>query len=101
MNSKNKVLKFIEAKGKNKRINIYLLEDEEGSKAFAVHTKTLINFKTREILNSDTLYSVETFAALGDLFSYFLDDSEVKNKLILKQLDNITKFNAKTNLTKK
>ena len=95
-----KTLKHIESKGKNKRINIYLLEATDGFKSLAIHTRTLIDFKTRNILKTDTLYSVETFSVLSNLMNYSINDSEVKNKILLKELNDIIPFNAKTNLKK-
>jgi len=91
---KLKVLHQIKVKGNNKRISVALLEPEEGEKFFIVRTKTLISFKERNILETETAYSVETFAVLKDLFVAFLDNGEIKNKLILKELNNITPFKA-------
>ena len=93
-----KPLKQVIAKGKNKRINIFLIEDSKGNKAFLVYTKTLVDFKTRNILSTSTSYSVETFAVLRDIFSSFLDDAEVKNKLIHKELSRIHKFSGSSDL---
>ena len=92
-----KCLKHIELKGKNKRINIYLLE-EDGYKYFSVHTITLKDFKTRNILKTDTAYSVETFCAMANAFTYFIENSEVKNKILLKEISEIQKFDGKSNL---
>ncbi len=94
----NKVLKFIQAKGNNKRIGIYLMQDKEGYKAFRVVTKTLASFKERKILKTDNLYSIETFAILQAMMELFLEDSEVKNKILLKELSPLTKFRAEGDL---
>ena len=96
---KTKIIKYLESKGVNKRIYIYLL-DQNGKKAFEVRTKTLIDFKTRHIVKTESIYSVETFAVLCDLMRYFLNDSEVENKILLKELNAVRKFNAITNLQK-
>lgn len=89
---KNSVLHIIKAKGKNKRVEIALLGVGNQSKAFVVKTKTLVDFKTRNILETQNIYSVETFAVLRDLFDIFLNNPEIKNKLILKELSEINKF---------
>lgn len=93
-----KCLKYAELKGKNKRINIYLIEDEDKNRAFSVHTKTLKDFSRRQILTTDNFYSVETFCALANVFTYFIENSEVKNKILLKELNDAQKFNGKTDL---
>lgn len=95
---KQKCLKFIELKGKNKRICIYLIENKDGVRSFSVHTKTLIDFKSRNILLTDTVYSVETFCAMANAFTYFIENSEVKNKILLKEISEITLFNGNSNL---
>ena len=87
-------MKAILAKAKNRRIEIYLLPQ----KAFLVRTKRLIDFKTRTITTTENVYSVETFYLLRDLFVYFLDNSEVKNKILLKELSEKMHVSVKTNL---
>lgn len=95
---KLKTLKSLNSKGNNKRINIFLVEDTSDIKTrfFIVQTKTLVDFKTRKILTTENIYSVETFAVLSDLFKYCLNDSEVSNKLIYKELSKINSFHTKT-----
>lgn len=95
---KSKPIHQLKAKGNNKRIVIQIIEFEDKSKAIFVATKTLIDFKTRNILSTTNLYSVETFAILKDMFSYILDKSEIKNKIFLKELDNISFFKVETSL---
>lgn len=91
---KTKVLHYLRAKGKNKRIDIVLYDFGEKGKTFRVMTKTLISFKDRHILQTDNAYSVETFAVLKDLFTHFLNNAEVKNKILLRELADIQKFKA-------
>tara|TARA_R110002049_G_scaffold143504_2_gene305633 strand:+ start:733 stop:1026 length:294 start_codon:yes stop_codon:yes gene_type:complete len=88
----------LKAKGNNKRIVIQIIQYEDNSKAVLVATKTLIDFKTRNIISITNLYSIETFAILKDMFSYILNNSEVKNKLFLKELNNISQFKITTSL---
>lgn len=95
---KAKPIHQLKAKGNNKRIVIQIIQYEDKSKAILVATKTLIDFKTRNILSTTNLYSVETFAILKDMFSYILDNSEIKNKIFLKELDNISFFKVETSL---
>jgi hypothetical protein len=90
-------LKFIEAKGKNKRIDIFLVQEGE-SKYFILHTKTLQDRKTRSISETKCVFSVGTFTALNELMNTFLDAGPVKNKLITKELRQIEKFKAVTNI---
>jgi hypothetical protein len=87
-------MKAILAKSKNRRIEIFLLPE----KAFFVKTKKLVDFKTRKILITENIYSVQTFTLLRDLFALFLNDSEVKNKILLKELSEIEKMAVITNL---
>lgn len=98
MEKKSKLIEHVEAKGVNKRITIFMYEEADKSKCFRVITKTLIDFKSRHIVGTDNLYSVETFAVLKDLFSFVLDNSKVRNKLCLKQLADRQLFNVKTSL---
>jgi len=87
-------MKAILAKSKNRRIEIFLLPE----KVFVVKTKRLVDFKTRKILITENVYSVQTFVLLRDLFALFLNDSEVKNKTLLKELNEIEKMSVTTNL---
>jgi hypothetical protein len=87
-------MKAILAKSKNRRVEIFLLPE----KVFLVKTKRLVDFKTRKILITENVYSVQTFAVLRDLFALFLNDSEVKNKILLKELSEIEKMAVITNL---
>lgn len=96
--AKVETIKIINSKGVNKRINIFLVkEDDAPSPFFIIQTKTLKDFKTRDILHTEMVYSVETFTVLSQLMSFILDDSEVKNKLILKELSDINTFKTRTN----
>jgi hypothetical protein len=87
-------MKAMLAKSKNRRIEIFLLPE----KVFLVKTKRLVDFKTRKILITENIYSVQTFTLLRDLFALFLNDSEVKNKILLKELSEIEKMAVITNL---
>ncbi len=99
---KGKVLEYISAKGKNKRFIIILYGwDGQKDKSFRLITKTLVDFKTRNILETDTLWSVESFVLLRDLFSLILDNPEVKNRLILKEIKKMQKFQVSTSLITK
>lgn len=95
---KAKPIHQLKAKGNNKRIVIQIIEYEDKSHAVLVMTKRLIDFKTRNILITDNIYSIETFAILKDMFSFILDKPEVKNKLFLKALSEIKQFKIETTL---
>ena len=94
------VVKFIDAKGKNKRIQIILYDFKEKGKVFRVSTKTLVSFERREIITTDNSYSIETLFILKELLMMFFSDSEVSNKILLKEINAIGKFNVATNLKK-
>jgi len=98
MKSKSKILHQLKAKGNNKRILIQIIEFEDKSHSIAVFTKTLIDFKSRNILKTSNLYSVETFKIINDMFSYILDSPEIKNKLFLQEIDQIKKFRVETSI---
>ena len=87
-------MKALIAKSKNRRIEIYLLPQ----KAFLVKTKHLVELKTRNITITENVYSVETFALMRELFGFFLDNSEVKNKILLKELSEKMHVSVSTNL---
>lgn len=94
-----KVIKCIYSKGLNKRITILLIFDEvEKTHFFIVKTKTLTDFKTRNILKTEILYSIETFTLLAELFDFFMSNSEVRNKILINELKEIRKFQTQTNL---
>tara|TARA_R110002051_G_scaffold203868_3_gene270164 strand:- start:1478 stop:1801 length:324 start_codon:yes stop_codon:yes gene_type:complete len=81
-----KMLKFIEIKGKNRRVNIYLVELSNGDKVFDVLTKRLQNRLTRNITEVKARYTIESFKVLYDAMSMFMNESETVNKLINKEL---------------
>ena len=95
---KHKPIHQLKAKGNNKRIVIQIIEYEDKTHAVAVHTKKLQDFKKRHIIRTDNLYSIETFALLKDMFSFILDKPEIKNKLLLKELDEINYFKVSTTI---
>lgn len=90
------VIKYVSLKGNNKRIKIGLLE-KDGQFVFVQETRTLIDRKTRQIVRTDNIYSVETFAILNDVFSKFLDNPEIKNKILHRELSKIVKFKGTSN----
>ena len=65
---------------------------------FIVHTRTLIDFKKREILQTDNIYSVETFFALSQAFSMFTDNNEISNKILNLELSKCNRFKGTRNL---
>lgn len=84
-------------KGKNKRIQIELCEDSE-KKFFVLYTKTLIDFKARHILETHNSYSIESFFAIQELSEWFINHPKIKNKEILKELNQMQKFTLYTDL---
>jgi len=92
-----KTLHYCLGKGNNRRVQIWLLEDELGEKSFAVVTKRLISRKDREIAETDTIYSVETFVIMKELFSYLLADEKI-SELIKKEVSEIDSYDVHTTL---
>ena len=92
-----KTLHYCLGKGNNRRVQIWLLEDELGEKVFSVRTKRLISRKDREIAETDTIYSVETFVIMRELFSYLLADEKI-DKLIKKEVSEIDSYEVHTTL---
>ena len=89
------ILEAVKVKGNNKRMGVFLME-KDGNKFFIVQTKTLIDRKKRHILTTNNDYSVETFAVLTDIFRMIMEEPNIKNKHILKELNNLNKFNLVT-----
>lgn len=96
----HEVLKYAELKGKNIRINVYLLKDKEEGKSFYVHTKRLTDFKKRIITQTKTIYSVESFFFLQSVFELFTSSTEIQNKILLREINNIEKAQVNSNITK-
>jgi hypothetical protein len=57
----------------------------------------LISRKDREIAETDTIYSVETFVIMKELFSYFLADEKI-SELIKKEVSEIDSYDVHTTL---
>lgn len=93
-----KCLKHIEIKGNNKRIVVGLFYNKKDNNHFFIQsTKTLIDRKTRNILKTQNIYSVETFVILNSAFSRFLDNPEISNKILNIEISRIKKFTGKSN----
>lgn len=92
------VLKYLEARLPNKRISVYLL-DICGEKCFDVFTKTLVGFKSRNIITTQSRYSVETFFVLRDVFDHFTSNPEITNKILVREISKINKARAKSSLS--
>lgn len=95
---KIKCIKHVNVKGNNKRINVGLFYNfEKKNHFFIVSTKTLVDCEKRSILSTQNIYSVETFAVLADVFSRFLDNSEISNKILNVEISKIEKFTGTSN----
>jgi len=92
------IIDHLVAKGVNRRITILLFQDKENYKAFRVITKRLVDFKSRNIIETDNLYSIETFKVLSELSVWFFERPKIKNKLLLNEIKNIKPYNAKSSL---
>ena len=91
-------IKGLILKNKNKRLQVELLEDNYGKKFFSVRTKKLIDFKKRHIHRTELSCSVETFVGIIEASHWFLKYPEVENKILLKDLAKVNKFNIITDL---
>lgn len=91
-------LKNISLKGNNKRIRVGLfLNKKDNNHFFIQSTRTLVDRKKRQILSTQNIYSVETFAVLNDVFSRFLNDSEIANKILNVELSKVVQFTGTSN----
>jgi hypothetical protein len=69
------------AKTKNRRIEITLFSEDGQEPFFTVETKRLLSFEKREIIETKTVFSVETFSLLTDLQSLFIKEPIVNKKI--------------------
>jgi len=82
MNVKTKPIVLYKAKTKNRRIRILFLEPMDNSEpVFIVSTKRLLNFENRQITKTETVYTIETFTMLKDLFADIYDFPIVAKKI--------------------
>ena len=74
-----KTLKRVIGKSKNRRIGIFIFEDE-GEKMIFIETKRLASLKNRDVVKSATTFSIETFIRLSSIMheiycsEYFQDE---------------------------
>lgn len=85
-------------KGKNFRVEIGLMESENGEKFFFVKTKRLQDFNSRIITTTENVYSVETFAVLAHVSNFFINHPIIQNKVLLKELSKLIPAKTETNL---
>ena len=79
-------IKTVFLKGKNKRIGIELNYKENEGFFYLIHTKSLKDFKTRNILKTTTIYSVETFNVIFSAgMSEFVNDDLLQNKILINE----------------
>lgn len=91
-----KTIRYIKAKGNNKRIELYLLEPvkENPKKLFILRTTTLKDFNTRNILIVENAYSIETMKVIHDLLHEVFTDPVINNKILFKEVNAIKQFKA-------
>lgn len=85
-----KTIKQLYIKRKNARINVALLQENDIF-VFCIHTRKLIDFKSREINVVQELYTPETFYLIADLMYKITTDNTVR--LLL--LDFLSEFQKK------
>lgn len=95
------VLKYCSAKGNNKRVSIALCEDNTTKeKYFFCRTRTLVDFKKRDILTTENIFSVETMAVYYDVLDHIFTTPQIRNKILLKELNAVRKFKGTSNFRK-
>lgn len=88
------IVKQYKGKTLNKRIVLSVIYDtEEKRHIIVLQTRTLADFKTRHILETNNAYSFETFVFLKDLFGLVFEDG--KNKMFIQDKKNINKLKVK------
>ena len=93
-----KMIKFIGIKGKNKRIVCSIYENQESKlKTFRLTTKRLECFKTRNIIKTDNLYTIETMYLIFHILTEYFTNTEILNKLLLRELNDIGEFKGEKN----
>lgn len=78
---KGKAVYEIRAKRKNRRATVTLFKSESGEHSIVVVTERLIDFKTRHIARLASIYTVESFVMLNDLFTHVLNEPTVKKAI--------------------
>lgn len=94
---KTECIKTVVVKGNNKRIGVALYKNEDGTHYFVQSTRTLEDIKTRNILSTQSIYSVETYSVIHHIMSKFFEDSEITNKILNLELSKISKFKGHSN----
>jgi hypothetical protein len=69
-----KVIKQIHTKSNNARRMITLILNEQGEYNFIVAAKRLVSRKDRQIVISDSVYTIETFYHILHLMNLFTDN---------------------------
>lgn len=88
------IVKQYKGKTLNKRIILSVIYDTEEKRHFiTVETKTLIDFKKREISETLNKHSFENFIFLKDLFGLVFEDG--KNKMFIQDKKNINTLKVK------
>lgn len=92
-------IKFAYGKAKNKRIWIFLIYNKVENRHFYIlKTKTLADFSTRNILETNSTYSVETFQFLYEMIQLFTVNSELSNKKLNIELSKMNTIRVHTDL---
>lgn len=67
------------AKGPNKRIYIELIEDSEGTRVFGITLRSLVDAKTRDIVEKKLLMTPTIFSALVELGNVMIHTDELRD----------------------
>jgi hypothetical protein len=92
-------IKFILLKKRNKRIDIQFVVDEQGDHAVLIHTRKLLDFKRRHILDANFCLGIESFEAIATGFDMLRRDPEYQKLTNRERAQALKeKFKAITNM---
>jgi len=94
-----KCIYFFEGKSKNRRVNFYVVEDDNGFVFFHIKTKRLVDFANRKITSTDNIYSYETFRSIYEMMSELMTNDGFRN-ITQKYIDEMKNdiMNVRTNV---
>lgn len=74
-------IKAYRVKALNRRIEIVIYQNKNNHTSIRVFTKRLLDFKKREIVSTDIVYSLETFLIIKELFVNIARDEDLKEAI--------------------
>lgn len=80
----------LNAKSKNRRVQLFVFKSPDGVICYHIRTKRLVDFKTRYIIKTDNVYSYETFRIMLEVMNILFMNPEFE-----KLVDNDEKMMSK------